>query len=200
MRRRRSASLTTTTHGNGFWNTGFMDRSAAAPLPASGQVKIDRAGHVQLLLPDPPVHAPDGDRQLRLRATALVALTGAAACAAAPVAFASGPMVSAQFDSFAPPQITALAGETVMWMNDSARAHTVTANDGSFDSDRIPVSGMYEHQFTNAGAYAYHCTLHPFMTGEVDVYDLLLNAPAAPAGARRPYRCAGARRCPAARR
>ena len=37
-------SLTTTSHGNGFWNTGFMGGSAAAPLPSSGQVKIDGPG------------------------------------------------------------------------------------------------------------------------------------------------------------
>ena len=120
------------------------------------------------------------------RLVTFVTVLGAAASAAAPVASAQ-PMVDVGFDTFDPPQITALAGETVMWMNDSARAHTVTANDGSFDSQRIAVSGMYEHQFTNAGAYAYHCTLHPFMTGEVDVYDLLLDAPSAAAGPRLPY-------------
>jgi plastocyanin len=38
------ASLTPTAHGNGFWGTGFMDRSSASPLPASGQVKIDAPG------------------------------------------------------------------------------------------------------------------------------------------------------------
>jgi hypothetical protein len=96
-------------------------------------------------------------------------------------------MVDVGFDSFAPPQITALSGETVMWMNVSSRTHTVTANDGSFDSQGILVSGMYEHQFTSAGAHPYHCTLHPFMTGEVDVYDLLLDNPSAPAGPGRPY-------------
>ena len=38
------ASLTPTLHGNGFWGTGIMDRSAATPLPASGQVTIGAAG------------------------------------------------------------------------------------------------------------------------------------------------------------
>jgi hypothetical protein len=83
--------------------------------------------------------------------------------------------------------VEALAGDTVMWMNQSARPHTVTANDGSFDSGRIVVSGSYERRYTSAGVFAYHCVLHPAMTGEVDVYDLLLDHPAAPAGPRRPY-------------
>jgi len=38
------ASLTSTTHGNGFWGTGFMDASSATPLPASGQVKVAAPG------------------------------------------------------------------------------------------------------------------------------------------------------------
>jgi plastocyanin len=38
------ASLTPTLHGNGFWGTGVMDRSAATPLPASGQVTIGAPG------------------------------------------------------------------------------------------------------------------------------------------------------------
>jgi plastocyanin len=129
-----------------------------------------------------------------------VALAGAAACAAAPVSFAqhehgtgvaAGPMVTAGFDSFSPQRITALAGETVMWMNDSSRAHTVTANDGSFDSGHIPVTGSYEAHFATAGTFRYHCTLHPFMTGDVDVYDVLLNAPSAPAGPRLAYTIRG---------
>jgi plastocyanin len=132
------------------------------------------------------------------RLVTLVTVLGAAAVAAAPSAFAqhqhggaepamSGPMVDIGFDTYDAPVIDALTGDTVMWMNDSARAHTVTANDGSFDSGRIPVSASYEQRFAAAGAFPYHCTLHPFMTGEVDVYDLLLDAPTAPAGPRRPY-------------
>ena len=109
---------------------------------------------------------------------------------------ANGLMVGIGFDTYDAQVIDALTGDTVMWMNDSARAHTVTANDGSFDSGRIPVSGSYEERFAAAGAFPYHCTLHPFMTGEVDVYDLLLDAPSAPAGPRRPYPVRGRSRLP----
>ena len=38
------ASLSPSTHGNGFWNTGFLDSAAATPLPASSAVKFDTAG------------------------------------------------------------------------------------------------------------------------------------------------------------
>ena len=38
------ASLTPSTHGNGFWGTGFLDSSNATPIPSSGQVKIAAPG------------------------------------------------------------------------------------------------------------------------------------------------------------
>jgi len=131
-----------------------------------------------------------------------MALTGAVACAAAPVASAqhvraSGPIVDVGFDTFGPPAIDVLAGDTVTWMNDSSRKHTVTANDGAFDSGQIPVGDMYAQRFVGAGAFAYHCTLHPFMTGEVDVHDLLLDQPSAPAGPGRAYPVRGRAALPA---
>jgi plastocyanin len=125
-----------------------------------------------------------------------VALAGAAALAAAPVASA-GTTVGVGFDTFTPPAIDVLAGDTVMWMNESSRPHTVTANDGSFDSGHIVVGGMYEQRFAAAGTFAYHCTLHPFMTGQVDVSDLLLDQPAVPAGPNRAYPVRGRAALPA---
>jgi plastocyanin len=37
-------SLTPTSHGNGFWNSGIMDKSSKTPLPASGSVTFGAAG------------------------------------------------------------------------------------------------------------------------------------------------------------
>jgi plastocyanin len=38
------ASLTPTLHGNGFWNSGVLDRARATPLPASQAVTFSQAG------------------------------------------------------------------------------------------------------------------------------------------------------------
>jgi plastocyanin len=38
------ATLTPALHGNGFWNSGVMDRSSASPLPASNSVTFGQAG------------------------------------------------------------------------------------------------------------------------------------------------------------
>jgi len=37
-------TLTTTSHGNGFWNSGVLDTASATPLPESGSVKFGQAG------------------------------------------------------------------------------------------------------------------------------------------------------------
>ena len=38
------ALLTPASHGNGFWSSGFMDRSDATPQPKTSQVKIVAPG------------------------------------------------------------------------------------------------------------------------------------------------------------
>jgi plastocyanin len=38
------ASLSPTLHGNGFWNSGVLDASAASPLPLASQVKFTAPG------------------------------------------------------------------------------------------------------------------------------------------------------------
>jgi plastocyanin len=103
----------------------------------------------------------------------------------------SHPTVSVGFDAFSPLMLDVLTGDTVNWPNDSARPHTVTADDGSFDSGRIVVRSSFAQRFDTPGTFPYHCTLHPTMTGEIDVHDLLLSSPVAPAGPNRPYPISG---------
>jgi plastocyanin len=39
-----TATLTSTLHGNGFWNSGVMDNSSASPLPSSNKVTFGAPG------------------------------------------------------------------------------------------------------------------------------------------------------------
>jgi plastocyanin len=91
------------------------------------------------------------------------------------------------FNSVSPPHIDVLVGDTVKWTNDSVRTHTVTADDGSFDSGRFGIGGTYMRMFDATGDWAYHCVLHPSIRGDVAVHRLLLSAPAAPAAPNRAY-------------
>jgi len=115
---------------------------------------------------------------MRVAPVALVALValGALVLPAASTAMDdTGPTVEAQYGAFTPQQPTALAGQSVMWHNESARAHTVTADDASFGGALLN-GGMYSHTFDSPGTFTYHCTIHPTMRGEVDVYRVLLDA------------------------
>jgi plastocyanin len=105
--------------------------------------------------------------------------------------------VSIGFDAVSPQHLDVLAGDTVTWTNDSVRTHTVTADDGSFDSGRLVPDTTYTRTFAAVGDTAYHCVIHPFIRGDVRASRLLLTAPAAPAASSRPYPIAGRAALPA---
>jgi plastocyanin len=71
--------------------------------------------------------------------------------------------------SFASSSISVAKGTTVTWTNNDAMQHTVTADDNSFTSAKLNYGDTYSHMFSDAGTIAYHCTVHPSMTGTVEV-------------------------------
>ena len=105
--------------------------------------------------------------------------------------------VAIQFAAYAPPRIDVVTGDTVHWMNNSVRVHTVNAEDGSWASPRIPGSDTFAHTFDAPGTTAYYCVLHPFMRGEIDVHNLLLTAPTEPGAPGRSYTLRGRSALPA---
>jgi hypothetical protein len=79
------------------------------------------------------------------------------------------------FDAFSPSDLEILPGETVQWTNVSVRLHTVTSSPGGFDSGDLLGGAVFEHRFDATGPFAYHCTVHPNMTGTVDVRPVILD-------------------------
>lgn len=72
-------------------------------------------------------------------------------------------------NTYNPSTITVSVNTTITWRNkDAYYTHTVTSNSGEFDSGVIAIGGSYSRQFTAAGTYPYHCTLHT-MSGQVIV-------------------------------
>jgi plastocyanin len=65
--------------------------------------------------------------------------------------------------------ITVPVGTTVIVRNDDSAPHTFTADDGSFDSGNIGGGDTFEMTFTEAGTFAFHCNVHPAMTGTITV-------------------------------
>jgi plastocyanin len=71
--------------------------------------------------------------------------------------------------TFTPPQIEVTRGTTVVWSNRDQTTHTVTSDTGLFSSGSVDGGSGFSQAFSTPGTYAYHCTLHPNMTGTVVV-------------------------------
>lgn len=72
--------------------------------------------------------------------------------------------------AFEPSTIVISQGQTVHWVNDGRLTHTVTADDGTFDSGDLSPGQTFDFTFAKAGSYPYKCTIHPDrMTGVVEV-------------------------------
>lgn len=78
--------------------------------------------------------------------------------------------VLVQNDRFNPTTFSVSAGGTVTWGWDSdGQTHTVTFDDGTIDSGQKS-SGTFEHTFSSAGSFPYHCQIHPtIMKGTITV-------------------------------
>ena len=70
---------------------------------------------------------------------------------------------------FDPPQAAVEPGSTITWTNKGDEPHTVTADDGSFDSGRLNPGDSYTVAFDGQGTVTYHCEIHPEMRGSVTV-------------------------------
>jgi plastocyanin len=71
--------------------------------------------------------------------------------------------------AFDPVTITVSANTTITWTNKDGVPHTVTSNNGLFDSGPISTNGTFSHLFATSGSFPYHCTVHPSMTATVIV-------------------------------
>ncbi|MDP8961949.1 MAG: plastocyanin/azurin family copper-binding protein [Actinomycetota bacterium] len=103
-----------------------------------------------------------------------------AAVLLSPAAYAAVHEVRVVDTAYRPDAVQIVAGDSVIWRwaSQNAGAHTVTALDGSFDSDRDcrgdvtqcrAPGHVFEFTFSQAGIYAYRCKVHPIMLGRVEV-------------------------------
>jgi plastocyanin len=72
--------------------------------------------------------------------------------------------------AFHPATLDVAAGTTVTWTNLDGFGHSVTADDGSFDSGTVSGGATFNHVFDTPGTYAYHCTIHSGMHGIITVH------------------------------
>jgi len=70
------------------------------------------------------------------------------------------PTVSVQDDAFVPSRVEFTAGTTLTWTLEGAEQHTITADDGSFDSGIVNPGGTFVHVFDTAATIPYYCQIH----------------------------------------
>ena len=71
--------------------------------------------------------------------------------------------------AFVPSDVTIRRGARLVWTNDDAVLHTVTADDGSFDSSTFGQGQTFALTPERAGIFPYFCEIHPFMRGTLRV-------------------------------
>lgn len=103
-----------------------------------------------------------------------VGLVGLFAAAAAAVGFGPPPAAAAEAqvalrnNQYVPKTVTVKAGDTVVWTDEDVSPHSVTADDGSFDShpgctgpaNCMKLNDTFRHTFTAPGTYRYYCRIH----------------------------------------
>lgn len=70
---------------------------------------------------------------------------------------------------FVPTPLSISAGTTVTFGNNDNTAHTSTSDVGLWDSQSFGSGQTFTHKFDTPGTYTYHCTIHPFMKGTIEV-------------------------------
>lgn len=70
--------------------------------------------------------------------------------------------------AFAPIEVKAKVGDTIVWDNHDVFAHTATANDKAFDV-MLPPKESGSLIVKTAGTFDYFCKFHPNMKGSVTV-------------------------------
>jgi plastocyanin len=84
------------------------------------------------------------------------------------VKIVSDPNTVGKFD---PQSVTVTKGQSVEWdFQDSGAQHSVTSDDNTtFDSCLQSAGAKFVVTFNTAGDFAYHCTIHAQMTGNIKV-------------------------------
>jgi plastocyanin len=71
--------------------------------------------------------------------------------------------------AFSPATLTLKTGTKVTWTNKDTVTHTVTADQGAFNSGLLSPGNSFSFTFTKAGTYSYHCNIHHSMMATIIV-------------------------------
>lgn len=117
-----------------------------APVPGEGGV-LTAYQHAQLMA------------GIDLSAEAAATVAALPTVVAAPAA-AQQIAIDIVDNTFSAAKITVPVGAAVVWTHTGQKKHTVTADDGSFDSGELTNGGSFAKTFEKPGTYQYYCTIH----------------------------------------
>jgi len=81
----------------------------------------------------------------------------------------SGTAITIKNFQYSPDPITVKTGATITVTNDDRTVHTVTADDGKFDTGHLADAAQRTITLDAPGTYTYHCDIHNYMTGTIKV-------------------------------
>lgn len=96
--------------------------------------------------------------------------SSSAAAEPAPTAAASavtGTEIMIRNFKFVPDVLRVSPGQMITVTNSDSSTHTITAEDGSFDSKMMAPGDTYSFAVANAGTFPYICDIHQYMTGKI---------------------------------
>ena len=107
----------------------------------------------------------------RAAAAAALALTALALAGAASrgAEQAAAHTVVIENMQYTPAQLSVRRGERIVWVNRDLFPHTATAQGKAFDSGSIAANASWSYVASKSGTYAYGCTFHPTMKGNITV-------------------------------
>lgn len=72
--------------------------------------------------------------------------------------------------AYMPATVTVKVNQAVAWQfEDGTSAHTVTSDNGAFDSREQKKGMVFTQTFADPGSLTYHCTVYPAMKGTITV-------------------------------
>lgn len=98
----------------------------------------------------------------------LAALIGACFLVASALALSEQAIDIANF-AFSPSSVTVQPNTSITWTNQDSSDHTVTFSNVDIDSGNIAQGKTFTVSLGDPGHYTYHCNIHSFMTGSIDV-------------------------------
>ena len=75
--------------------------------------------------------------------------------------------------SFGPQPLSVSPGTKVTWKNHDDIPHTVVSTEGVFKSRVLDTDETFSFTFDKPGTYPYFCSVHPKMTGQVVVKEVI---------------------------